>query len=107
MEGLEAGLICEVVVTDGGSTDASGSIALDWGAEVITGRGLARRAIAPWGGGHARCLDHGFACGYDLARGLGRTGESAHAARPAVFFTGLPRQRSCGPMGGGLGKFAQ
>ncbi|MCH1457060.1 MAG: glycosyltransferase, partial [Planktomarina temperata] len=35
MEGLEAGLICEVVVTDGRSTDASGSIALDWGAEVI------------------------------------------------------------------------
>ena len=50
MEGLEAGLICEVVVTDGGSTDASGSIALDWGAEVITGDasrgGQLRRGVA-------------------------------------------------------------
>ena len=50
MEGLEAGLICEVVVTDGGSTDASGSIALDWGAEVITGAasrgGQLRRGVA-------------------------------------------------------------
>ena len=50
MEGLDAGLICEVVVTDGGSTDASGSIALDWGAEVITGDasrgGQLRRGVA-------------------------------------------------------------
>ena len=50
MEGLEAGLICEVVVTDGGSTDVSGSIALDWGAEVITGAasrgGQLRRGVA-------------------------------------------------------------
>jgi len=50
MEGLEAGLICEVVVTDGRSTDASGSIALDWGAEVITGAasrgGQLRRGVA-------------------------------------------------------------
>ena len=37
MEGLDAGLICEVVVSDGGSTDASGAIALAWGAEIVTG----------------------------------------------------------------------
>ena len=37
MEGLDAGLICEVVVSDGGSTDASCPIALAWGAEIVTG----------------------------------------------------------------------
>ena len=50
MEGLDAGLICEVVVSDGGSTDASGAIALAWGAEIVTGSasrgGQLRRGVA-------------------------------------------------------------
>lgn len=37
MEGLEAGLIRELIVTDGGSTDATGAIAQAWGAEVLHG----------------------------------------------------------------------
>ena len=35
MEGLEAGLIRELIVCDGGSDDATVQIAKDWGAEVI------------------------------------------------------------------------
>ena len=50
MEGLDAGLICEVVVSDGGSTDASGAIAMAWGAEVVMGAasrgGQLRRGVA-------------------------------------------------------------
>ena len=50
MEGLDAGLICEVVVTDGGSTDSSGAIAMAWGAEVVIGAasrgGQLRRGVA-------------------------------------------------------------
>ena len=37
MEGLEAGLIREVIVSDGGSTDATGAIAQGWGAEILHG----------------------------------------------------------------------
>ena len=37
MEGLDAGLICQVVVSDGGSQDATNIIAAAWGAEVIEG----------------------------------------------------------------------
>jgi hypothetical protein len=107
MEGLDAGLICEVVVSDGGSTDASGAYRLGLGRGDCDRCRLARRAIAPRGGGHARRMGDGLACGYDLARGLGRAGKSRYAARPFVFFTGLPCQRFCGPMGGSLGEFAQ
>ena len=50
MEGLDAGLVCEVVVTDGGSTDSSGAIAMAWGAEVVIGAasrgGQLRRGVA-------------------------------------------------------------
>ena len=50
MEGLDAGLICEVVVTDGGSNDATRTIAEAWGAEVIAGvtsrGGQLRRGVA-------------------------------------------------------------
>ena len=50
MEGLDAGLICEVLVTDGGSTDSSGAIAMAWGAEVVIGAasrgGQLRRGVA-------------------------------------------------------------
>jgi rSAM/selenodomain-associated transferase 2 len=35
MEGLEAGLIRELIVCDGGSDDATAEIAKDWGADVI------------------------------------------------------------------------
>lgn len=35
MEGLDAGLIRELIVVDGGSSDATGAIAQAWGAEVI------------------------------------------------------------------------
>jgi rSAM/selenodomain-associated transferase 2 len=35
MEGLDAGLIRELIVCDGGSEDATAEIAKDWGAEVI------------------------------------------------------------------------
>ena len=35
MEGLEAGLICELIVVDGGSDDGTGAIAQAWGAEVV------------------------------------------------------------------------
>lgn len=37
MEGLEAGLIRELIVSDGGSTDASGATAQAWGAQVLHG----------------------------------------------------------------------
>jgi rSAM/selenodomain-associated transferase 2 len=37
VEGLEAGLIRELVVSDGGSEDATGAIAQAWGAEVVEG----------------------------------------------------------------------
>ncbi len=37
VEGLDAGLIRELIVTDGGSTDATGAIAQAWGGEVVTG----------------------------------------------------------------------
>jgi len=37
MEGLEAGLIRELVISDGGSTDATGALTQAWGAEVMQG----------------------------------------------------------------------
>lgn len=37
MEGLEAGLIRELIVSDGGSTDATGATAQAWGATVLHG----------------------------------------------------------------------
>lgn len=37
MPGLEAGLIRELVVSDGGSTDATVALAKAWGGEVVTG----------------------------------------------------------------------
>lgn len=37
MEGLEAGLIRELIVCDGGSQDATGALAQAWGAEVLLG----------------------------------------------------------------------
>jgi len=37
MEGLEAGLIRELIVTDGGSTDGTGALAQAWGAQVLQG----------------------------------------------------------------------
>lgn len=37
MEGVEAGLIREVVVTDGGSADETLEIAKAWGAEIVSG----------------------------------------------------------------------
>lgn len=37
MEGVEAGLIRELIVSDGGSDDATGAIAQAWGAEVFHG----------------------------------------------------------------------
>lgn len=37
VEGLEAGLIRELIVSDGGSTDGTCALAAAWGAEVITG----------------------------------------------------------------------
>jgi rSAM/selenodomain-associated transferase 2 len=37
MEGLEAGLIRELIVSDGGSTDATGAVAQAWGAVVLDG----------------------------------------------------------------------
>lgn len=50
MEGLEAGLIRELIVSDGGSTDATVEIAKAWGAEVIEG-------AASRGGQLARACD--------------------------------------------------
>jgi rSAM/selenodomain-associated transferase 2 len=38
MEGLDAGLIRELIVSDGGSSDATGAVAQAWGAEVIEGQ---------------------------------------------------------------------
>jgi rSAM/selenodomain-associated transferase 2 len=50
MEGLKAGLIRELIVSDGGSTDATGATAQAWGAEVLSGPasrgGQLRRACA-------------------------------------------------------------
>ena len=37
MEGLEAGLIRELIVSDGGSSDTTGAPAQAWGAEVVHG----------------------------------------------------------------------
>ncbi|KEJ89201.1 TIGR04283 family arsenosugar biosynthesis glycosyltransferase [Sulfitobacter donghicola] len=37
MEGLEQGVIRELIVSDGGSSDGSGAVAQAWGAEVIVG----------------------------------------------------------------------
>ncbi|MGC1496583.1 MAG: TIGR04283 family arsenosugar biosynthesis glycosyltransferase [Sulfitobacter sp.] len=37
VEGLDAGLIRELIVSDGGSTDATGAVAQAWGAEVLHG----------------------------------------------------------------------
>lgn len=37
MEGIEAGLIRELIVSDGGSTDATGATAQAWGAQVVHG----------------------------------------------------------------------
>ena len=37
MPGLEVGLIRELIVTDGGSTDATVELAKEWGAEVLEG----------------------------------------------------------------------
>lgn len=37
LEGLEAGLIRELIVADGGSADATTGIAREWGAEIVTG----------------------------------------------------------------------
>lgn len=37
MEGIEAGLIRELIVSDGGSTDGTGATAQAWGAEVLHG----------------------------------------------------------------------
>lgn len=37
IEGLDAGLIREVILSDGGSTDATGAIAQAWGAEIVQG----------------------------------------------------------------------
>lgn len=50
MEGLEQGLIRELIVSDGGSDDATGAIAEAWGAEVLHGAasrgGQLRRGVA-------------------------------------------------------------
>ncbi|MEM6940201.1 MAG: TIGR04283 family arsenosugar biosynthesis glycosyltransferase [Pseudomonadota bacterium] len=50
LEGLEAGLVRELIVTDGGSQDATGATAQAWGAEVLHGPpsrgGQLRRACA-------------------------------------------------------------
>lgn len=35
MEGVEAGLIRELIISDGGSTDSTGAIAQAWGAETL------------------------------------------------------------------------
>ena len=37
MEGLESGLVRELVISDGGSTDATTAIADDLGAVLVTG----------------------------------------------------------------------
>lgn len=50
MEGLEAGLIRELIVSDGGSSDATCAVAQAWGASVIEGAasrgGQLRRGVA-------------------------------------------------------------
>ncbi len=54
VEGLDAGLIRELIVSDGGSTDATGAIAQAWGAEVLVGTasrgGQLRRGCAAGNG---------------------------------------------------------
>ncbi|MEX0369753.1 MAG: glycosyltransferase, partial [Tateyamaria sp.] len=37
MEGLDAGLISELIVSDGGSTDGTRTLADAWGANIVTG----------------------------------------------------------------------
>lgn len=50
IEGLEAGLIREVIITDAGSVDATGAIVQAWGGEIVQGApsrgGQLRRGVA-------------------------------------------------------------
>jgi hypothetical protein len=50
MEGLDAGLIRELIVSDGGSDDATRSVAEEWGAKIVQGEpsrgGQLRRGCA-------------------------------------------------------------
>jgi hypothetical protein len=50
MEGLEQGLIRELIISDGGSADATGAVAQAWGATVLHGSpsrgGQLRRGVA-------------------------------------------------------------
>lgn len=50
MEGLDAGLIRELIVSDAGSQDATGAVAQAWGADVLDGEpsrgGQLRRGVA-------------------------------------------------------------
>ena len=51
MPGLEAGLICELIVSDGGSSDNTVEIAKAWGAEIVLGPASRGGRGAPFGMG--------------------------------------------------------
>mgnify|MGYP001027053015 FL=1 len=50
MEGVDSGLIREVIISDGGSTDETQNISINWGAKFVTGEtsrgGQLRRGVA-------------------------------------------------------------
>ncbi len=62
IEGLAAGLIRELIITDGGSRDATQAIAEAAGAVFVCRPGLARRAAAPGGDAGAGQLAAGPTC---------------------------------------------
>ena len=96
VEGLEAGLIRELVVSDGGSTDATLAIAAEAGARVVTGPascgGQLRRGCAQAKG------DWLFVLHADSWLAPGWTGHAEAALATPAAYWGTLRIRAGGPL---------
>lgn len=96
MEGLDAGLIRELIVSDGGSEDATGATAQAWGAEVIHGSpsrgGQLRRGCAAAKGDWLLVLhaDTQLAAGWSGAVRAALNGDKAAWFQLAFDTPGLP-----------------